>query len=245
MVREIGGTEDPRLVPMGEHLYMTYTAYADIPRLAMARIRRDDFLRAAHGAESAAAWEPLWEKMGVVFREYEDKDGYLLPEPVAGRWVLFHRVPPDIQVVMLDELRFPLSGVGRTILRPRPGRWDAERIGGGAPALRTDAGWLHIYHGVGLVRGRRTYMLGAFLTAPDDPGRVLGRSGQPVLRPDETCELQGWVPHVVFTCGAVPLDKESTETLGADDEVLIYYGGADEVMCAARGRVGDLLGGLE
>ncbi|MGB9810350.1 MAG: glycosidase, partial [Dictyoglomus turgidum] len=63
----------------------------------------------------------------------------------------------------------------------------------------------------------------------------------PILQPEEIYEVEGWVPNVVFTCGVVPKNKDSTETLDLNDEILIYYGGADEVMALAEIKVGDLL----
>lgn len=243
MVREVGGTEDPRLVLVGDTtIIMTYTAYGDIGRLAAATIDVEEFKAAARSSTSYAQWLPLWKRLGLVFVNEMDKDAYILPEKHNGQWVLYHRIHPDIQVVLLDDLRFPLDDTGPNVLSPRPDRWDCDKIGGGADALKTELGWLHIYHGVGVRHGRRAYMLGSFVTALDDPARVIYRSDEPILVPEEDCELHGWVPDVVFTCGVVPVGKDSTETLAADDEIIVYYGGADEVMCAARGTVGELAG---
>lgn len=242
-IREIGGTEDPRLVHIGEHLYMTYTAYADIPRLAMARIRVDDFVHASRAAKGYQDWASLWERLGVVYAAEEDKDAYLLPEKFDGRWILYHRIPPDIQVVEFGQLKFPMWERGTTLLAPRPGKWDADKIGGGASALRTELGWVHLYHGVATIAGRDVYRLGVFVTPLDDPFTVVSRSNRPILSPELAWEKEGWVNDVVFTCGAVPASKDSRATLTADDEVIVYYGGADEVMCAAAGRLGDLVEG--
>jgi len=242
MVREVGGTEDARLIPVGDMLYMTYTAYGEIPGLAVARIRIDDFLRAADSATGYSDWVPLWERLGMVFENEADKDAYLLPEQVEGKWCLYHRFHPDIQVIRLSDLKFPLTDPGDTLITPRPDMWDSGKIGGGAAVLKTELGWLHVYHGVGTRHGRRAYMLGAFMTPLADPGRVIYRSPEPILVPEHDCELNGWVSDVVFTCGVIPFGKDSTETLSLDDEIIVYYGGADEVMCAARGRVGDLVG---
>jgi len=242
MVREVGGTEDPRLIPVGDQLYMFYTAYGDIGRLTVARIPIREFLRGVRECRSYEDWQPLWERMGMVYESEMDKDGYLLPVQVRGKWILFHRFHPDIQVVELDELRFPIQDPGKILLGPRPGMWDEEKIGGGAPPMRTELGWVHIYHGVGSRNGRRTYVLGSFVTPLDDPFRVIRRSTLPIMVPEEKCELEGWVPDVVFTCGVVPVGKDSRELLSAEDDILVYYGGADEVMCVAIGKVGEIAG---
>lgn len=236
--REVGGTEDPRLIPVGDKLYMTYTAYGDIPRLAVARIPVEDFVDGLAAGDGANL---RWERLGVVHEGWNDKDGYVLPELVQGRWVLYHRIPPDIQVTSFEKWRLPLETPGLTLLTPRPGQWDSVKVGGGAPPLRTEFGWLHLYHGVSGSLGQEVYSLGIFVTPLDDPFRVTYRSAAPILEPEEPCELEGWVDRVVFTCGAVPEGKDSNETLSRDDGVIVYYGGADEVMCAARSRIGDLI----
>lgn len=237
--REVGGTEDPRLIPVGEQLYMTYTAFGDIPRLAVARIRVEDFISSVAAGGGTA---PRWERLGVVHEGWNDKDGYVLPELNRGRWVLYHRIPPDIQVTAFEKWSLPLDGPGRTLLTPRPGRWDSVKVGGGAPPLRTEFGWLHLYHGVSGSVGHEEYSLGVFVTPLDDPFRMTYRSPEPVLSPEMPCELKGWVDRVVFTCGAVPEGKDSSEMPCQDDRIIVYYGGADEVICAARGRIGDLVG---
>ncbi len=190
--REVGGTEDPRLIPVGDQLYMTYTAYGDIPRLAVARIPIADFVA---GIETSDGPNLPWERMGVVHEGWNDKDGYVLPELSDGNWTLYHRIPPDIQAASFREWRLPIEAPGHTLLTPL-----------------------------------------------DDPLRVTYRSREPILVPQQPCELEGWVDRVVFTCGAVPETKDSNEILTRDDGVIVYYGGADEVMCAARARIGDLPG---
>ena len=117
--------------------------------------------------------------------------------------------------------------------------WNGYKIGGGSQPIKTKYGWLLIYHGVD---HSWVYRLGVLLVGLDDPGRLLYRSPNPVLEPQESCELgeEGcYVPNVVFTCGAVPsVDKEVLED---DDEVLVYYGAADTATCVATAKVSDLI----
>ena len=117
--------------------------------------------------------------------------------------------------------------------------WDGFKIGGGSQPIRTKYGWLLIYHGVD---HSWIYRLGVLLVALDDPGQLLYRSPNPVLEPEESYELgeEGcYVPNVVFSCGAIPqVDKEM---LDDDDEVLVYYGAADTVVCVATAKVSDLV----
>jgi predicted GH43/DUF377 family glycosyl hydrolase len=76
------------------------------------------------------------------------------------------------------------------------------------------------------------YRLGAALHDLDDPSRVIGISDDWILEPEDTWERTGYVPNVVFTCGAVPEE---------DGTVKIYWGGADTVMCAGTAQIRDLM----
>jgi mannosylglycerate hydrolase len=255
MVREVGGTEDPRIVQLGGDIYMTYTAYGDIVQLALAKIKVADFLKAVKEFKSYEEWKDLWLRNGPVFASLDDKDAVLFPvyeergekfislfpELFEGKFALIHRVPADMQILYTDRLRANGPSVGETLMRARPGMWDSEKIGAGAPPLKTRYGWLHIYHGVGVRDGKKAYMLGVVLTDLKEPGRVIYRSPEPILVPEQNYEIDGWVPNVVFTCGAVPKDKDSNDVLHRDNEILVYYGGADQVVAVAQAKVKDLI----
>jgi predicted GH43/DUF377 family glycosyl hydrolase len=118
------------------------------------------------------------------------------------------------------------------IIKPAAYHWDEMKIGPGAPPFRTGKGWLHIYHGVFKTMSGTVYRLGAALHALDDPATVIGVSDQWILQPEDPWEINGYVPNVVFTCGAVPEN---------DGTVKIYWGGADTVMCAGTALVDDLV----
>ena len=117
--------------------------------------------------------------------------------------------------------------------------WAGFKIGGGSQPIKTKYGWLLIYHGVDQ---SFIYRLGVLLVALDDPGQLVYRSPNPVLEPEDICERgeEGcYVPNVVFTCGAVPgVNKEVIED---NDEILVYYGAADTVVCVATAKVSDLI----
>jgi predicted GH43/DUF377 family glycosyl hydrolase len=110
--------------------------------------------------------------------------------------------------------------------------WDEMKIGPGAPPFRTDKGWLHIYHGVFKTMSGAVYRLGAALHDLDDPATIIGVSDQWILQPEDPWEIVGYVPNVVFSCGAVPED---------DGTVKIYWGGADTVMCAGTAVIDELV----
>ena len=77
--------------------------------------------------------------------------------------------------------------------------WEFVKLGNCGSPIETSAGWLVLSHGVGAMR---KYCIGAFLLDLDDPSRVIGRLREPLLSPNEA-EREGYVPNVVYTCGAM------------------------------------------
>ena len=113
-----------------------------------------------------------------------------------------------------------------------PYHWDEQKIGPGATPIKTPRGWLHIYHGVFPTMAGAVYRLGVALHDLADPSRVLGVADEWVLEPQDPWERVGYVPNVVFTCGAIPED---------DGTVKVYWGGADTVMCVGTAVVDELV----
>jgi len=230
------GCEDPRVTCLrigGEVLYLiTYTALS-APAFSGVGNR-----------VALALTEDLrtFRKHGVVIPDMEDKDTAIFPELVGGRIAMLHRVAPDIQIVYFEGLE-QLLNPGEdfwsthraslekfTVMRPKY-EWEAEKIGAGPPPIRTEAGWLLIYHGVD---ANYVYRAGAALLDLDAPGRVIARSLHPILEPKEEYERVGDVPNVVFPEGAVV----------QDGTLYVYYGGADKCCCLATAALDDLLGYL-
>jgi len=230
------GCEDPRLTQIGNKLYMTYAGNdGEKAYVFMASIDVDDFLK--------HKWS--WERYGCILPvlpipDKDDKNACLFSEKINGKYVLIHRIPPDIWVSYSDDLE---NWYGHTIIAtPRPKLWDEAKIGAAGPPLRTDRGWLLVYHGVAwkprgitdfLLRRRwfGTYRLGMMLIDFGNPGRVLFRSKHPILEPELEYEEQGYVADVVFSCANVVIG----------DEIFVYYGGADTVICLATSRLNELL----
>jgi predicted GH43/DUF377 family glycosyl hydrolase len=123
-------------------------------------------------------------------------------------------------------------GDPRPVMKPRPRKWDEYKIGGGAPPIKTEHGWLEIYHGVRMTAAGALYRLGAVLLDLEEPWRVIGRANEAILSPIAGEDFAGNVGNVVFTCGAILED---------DGELTVYYGAADQVMCLASAPVGDVL----
>jgi predicted GH43/DUF377 family glycosyl hydrolase len=109
--------------------------------------------------------------------------------------------------------------------------WDSARVGAGAAPVRTEKGWLEIYHGA---NKDHRYCLGALLLDINDPTIVLARSTEPIMEPLQPYEQTGFFGNVVFTNGHY-VDG---------DTIYMYYGASDEVICGATLSVSEILSTL-
>jgi predicted GH43/DUF377 family glycosyl hydrolase len=223
---EWGGCEDPRLTRIEDRVFITYVAYDGYshPRSALSSIAYDDFLTKNWRWRKPVLISPP----GVI-----NKNPCILPEKVNGKYVIFHRVFPDILIDFLDDLDFDgktkwLKGQFR--IRTRADYWDSRKVGAGPPPIKTGEGWLLIYHAIG-EQAPDSYKIGAMLLDREDPTRVLARLPEPILEPKAWYETGGLKPNVVYPCGAVVIGKR----------LFIYYGGADRVVCVASVSLGSLL----
>jgi predicted GH43/DUF377 family glycosyl hydrolase len=205
------GVEDPRVTRIGDTFYMVYTAYsAHRARVSLA------------GSKNLIAWE----RLGIMLPDEDNKDAALFPEKMGSRYCLLHRRPPDIWLCYSDDMLHWTDH--QVVMQPRPNTWEHEKVGIAGPPIKTEQGWLLIYHAVDQ---NTVYRLGVALLDTDDPSVVLHRREDSILEPSETWETKGDVPNVVFSCGQV-----------VDDETLnVYYGGADRVMAVATCRVADVM----
>lgn len=226
-----GGVEDPRLTKIDDTLYMTYVAYDGWtgPRVALTSIKTKDFL------EKKWTWAKpvLVSPPGVI-----DKNCVLFPEKINGKYVMYHRIYPNMLVDYLDDLDFDgetkfLKYKGDAIIPPRRTSWDSRKIGAGAPPIKTPYGWLTIYHSVGDQDPSR-YKMGAMLADLKDPAKILYRSRNPILEPNAIYENEGMKYGVAYPCGAAQVG----------DDLFVYYGGADMVVCAARANMNEFLSEL-
>ncbi len=210
------GCEDPRLVQIGSTrtIYMLYTAYdGKLPRVAITSIRAKDFVN--------KYWK--WTYPVVISPEgVDDKDACIFPEHINGHYYIIHRVNNSICISKEKDLLFKNKKLDLNVLMlPRENAWDDKKIGASCPPIKTDKGWLLIYHGIS--SHDFVYRVGAALLDLNDPTKVISRLSYYILEPETQDELNGIVHNVVFPCGS---------TL-RDDELTIYYGGADRVINAA------------
>ena len=220
---EAWGIEDARITfieDLGKWA-VAYTAYSDLAPLVSLALT-EDFKK--------------FEHMGPVLPP-ENKDAALFRAKFNGRYALPHRpVPRDpgagahIWISFSPDLEH--WGSHRVLLRARQGAWwDANKIGLSTPPLKTDEGWLLIYHGVRETASGCIYRLGLALLDLDDPTKVICRSDEWVFGPETLYERVGDVGNVVFPCGC---------TLEGD-QLRIYYGGADSCLALATGSLAEVL----
>lgn len=213
------GTEDARVTRIEGRYYVNYTA---VSRYGIAT------------ALASTADFSTVERHGVIFAP-ANRDVTLFPEKIGGQYVCYHRPMPgdfgSLNIWLATSPDLLHWGDMRVVLESQPGGWEGGRVGGGAPPVKTDQGWLSIYHAAD---PNDRYCLGAFLTPLDAPGRVIARSLEPILVPEAPYETQGFYGNVVFTCGAT-----------ADgDRLRIYYGTADERIALAETSIRDLVASL-
>ncbi len=222
------GVEDARITKIGDHYYICYTAASVYPlseadeapllvalptalshivppyRVRATIVKTNDF--------------KSFERVCIALPDTDTKDLAIFPERIDGKYFMLHRVYPHIYLACSDDLRH-WEDLG-ILAKTRDESWDSERIGAGAPPIRTSIGWLLFYHGTDRTF---TYRLGTMLLDLKDPMRILYRSDEPVLEPEESYEKEGHVKNVVFTCGVVE----------RDGRYLVYYGAADKAIGVA------------
>jgi predicted GH43/DUF377 family glycosyl hydrolase len=217
------GTEDPRLTQIGDKIYMLYTAFdgKNPPRVALTWIKVKDFL--------AQKWN--WSKATTVSpHDFDDKDSALFPEKFKGKYLIIHRIGDDVDLAFVSDLELKTEKELEEYrwLPTRKGMWDSKKVGIAAPPIKTQEGWLVLYHGVS---EDNVYRLGAVLCDIKDPTKITARTDEPIFEPETTYEKKGETPNVVFPCGAVLIGNK----------IFIYYGGADKVVGVATAPLATLL----
>ena len=224
---EWGGAEDPRVTVLDGRIYMFFVAYDGYsePRLALTTITVEDFLE--------RSWR--WSECRIVSAPgLVNKSGALLPEKINGKFVVMHRIFPDIQIDLVDDI----SALGvcgnylqtKKLVKTRARQyWDSRKIGAGPPPLLTPYGWLLVYYATD-DKDASAYRVGIMLLDQKDPSHVLYRSPLSVLNPEFWYENAGHKHGIVYPCGAVI----------KDEKLIVYYGGADSYVAAAYIGISDL-----
>jgi predicted GH43/DUF377 family glycosyl hydrolase len=222
---EAGGLEDPRITKFGDEYAITYSAYHPMieDRVRVSLITTKDFVS--------------FKRHGPVL-DCDMRNVVLFPEKIDDKFVALLRpndVNPDETGGLYTQIRIGFSDNWKS------NKWDlpeepimqtgfgpsvfSNKLGPCAPPIKTEKGWLNIFHGVRTTMDGNPYVLGVALHDLENPKKVK-MSSIPILFPSSAdCRLADedyiHVPNVVFCCGAVGRD---------DGSILIYYGGNDTVM---------------
>lgn len=209
------GIEDARFVRFQEDdgrctYYATYTAY-DGKIILPQFLETEDFVHFTFLTLNGPA--------------VQNKGMALFPRRIGGRYAMLSRQDDEnILLMFSDNLHF--WEAPKVLLSPAE-PWEFVKIGNCGSPIETEAGWLVLSHGVGAMR---KYCLGAFLLDLKDPAKVIGRLRTPLLSANEA-EREGYVPNVVYTCGAMLHDRE----------LIIPYAMSDSATSFARVSLDDLL----
>lgn len=216
---QVNGIEDARFVRFrnddGSHIYYaTFTAY-DGKVIMPELMETTDFLKFRFITLNG----PAAKNKGMA----------MFPRKIHGQYAMLSRQDNEtISLMFSDNIHF--WNKRQVLLKPKfP--WELVQLGNCGSPIETDAGWLVLSHGVGALR---KYCIGAFLLDHEDPGMVIGRLREPLLSPNKS-ERVGYVPNVVYTCGA--------HLHGS--ELIIPYAMADHATGFATVPVGDVLAAME
>lgn len=259
------GIEDPRIEKIDDIYYLFYTAYDGInARIAYAVSKdlkkfdkkglisptitydkaEDIFRTSCCLQEKYFLFESYYkEKHGTDVLLWE-KDAFLLPKKINGKFVLFHRILPGIQIVYFKDfeeiksIKFwkrYLKNLGKNIVMDPKHWFEIRNIGGGCAPIETKKGWLLIYHAVEDSGKGKIYHAAAALLDKKNPLKLLSRLDYPLFSPEKSWEKKGNVNNVVFP----------TSALLKNGRVTVYYGAADKLIAAKSFNLSELLNEFE
>ena len=187
MGAEANGMEDARFVRFVDDdgsvtYWATYTAYSG-SRISQQLLQTSDFRS--------------FTSSPMVGRAAANKGLALFPRRIGGRFAAMSRADRESNSIGYTD--HPLAWTNSVPCQRPTQAWEVLQLGNCGPPIETEAGWLVLTHGVGPMR---TYSIGAILLDLDDPTRVLGRLREPLLSPAPD-EQDGYVPNVVYSCGAL------------------------------------------
>jgi predicted GH43/DUF377 family glycosyl hydrolase len=257
------GIEDPRIVKIEDTFYVTYVVH-DGKNALTAYSSGTDFFNLERGgiispkikyheASKIFAFSKLKDEYYFFESFYQEyggkdiliwhKDVFLFPEKIDDKFVLIQRILPDVQLMNFEDfgelkekyfwVHYLMELAKNVVLESEQG-FELRHVGGGAPPVRTDEGWLMIYHGVQEFNKTRIYRAGAALLDLDDPRKVIARLPYPLFSPEQGYELNGVVDNVVFPTGTAIFDRD----------LYIYYGAADHYIGLVSMNLDELLGEL-
>ena len=245
-----GCVEDPRIVKFGDLFYVTY-AYRPFPPgqywlkkgynhgWSLDHFSPKGLLENTTNTGLAISKDlRTFKKLGrITEHQIDNRDVILFPEKINGQYVMLHRpvqwvgekygcTVPSIWLAYSDDL---MTWRDDYLLATPVFDWELKKMGGSTPPLKTEHGWLVIYHGVSLYDEQ--YRVGAMLLDLNDPKKIIARSSSYIMEPEHPYETDGYYTGCVFPTGNVVVG----------DTLYVYYGGADRYVCAATCSLSELI----
>lgn len=235
------GIEDIRINPLEGIFYLTHTVLGT-PATQGGEPHRVGLIKTNDFKD--------FERVGVITPpEFCSRNAVLFPEKINGRYAMLHRplylsrakhpenpkLPrePGIWISYSDNL---IDWKDNELLIEPEFWWEDFKIGGGPPPIKTEKGWLVLYHGVTRFDDvNYIYRAGMMILDLKDPKEVIYRSKEPIFEPTAEYETEGDVPNVVFPTGLV--EKNGL--------LYMYYGAADSTICLATANKNELLSSIE
>ncbi|RTZ06317.1 glycoside hydrolase family 130 protein [Flavobacterium sp. GSP6] len=214
---ETFGIEDCRVALLDGKYYLTFTSVSPNG--------------VGVGLRTTTDWKNF-ESHGMMLPPH-NKDCAIFDAKINGLYYALHR-PSSVDIggnyIWITSSPDGLHwGNHQCIIKTRAGLWDSKRVGAGAAPIKTEKGWLSIYHGA---NASHQYCLGAFLMDLEDPTKVIARTEDPIMVPTTSYELSGFFGNVVFTNGHIVQSD--------GDTITIYYGASDEFVCGAEFSIKDI-----
>ncbi|WEK35927.1 MAG: glycoside hydrolase family 130 protein [Candidatus Pseudobacter hemicellulosilyticus] len=215
---ETFGIEDCRVTELEGRYHLTFTAVSESG--------------VGVGMRTTSDWKNF-ERHGMILPPH-NKDCAIFEEKINGLYYMLHR-PSSVDLggnyIWLASSPDGLHwGNHQCLVKTRKDNWDSARVGAGAAPIKTDKGWLEIYHGANF---KHEYCLGAVLLDLQDPSKVIARTDEPIMVPTADYELNGFFGKVVFTNGHIVHPD--------GDTITVYYGAADEFVCGADFSLKEIL----
>ena len=246
---DAGGCEDPRLVKMGDYFYLTYASRPFPPGQYWREDKEYFGFQPEYGPKVLIYNNTLthlaiskdlrkWKKLGpITDAHFDDRDVVIFPEKVNGKFYMLSRAMercgngylnknPAIWLSFSDDL---LHWDNYSLLMEGKEWWEDKKVGTSTAPLKTKDGWLVLYHGVS--NKDDAYRVGAILLDLSDPSKVIARTKDFLMEPEEEFETNGYYNGCVFPTAVVP----------KDGLLYIYYGAGDKVICLATVKESELL----
>lgn len=248
---DAGCIEDPRIIKIGDTYFVTYAARPFPPgqywldpakKMLNPPVFENPWIPYAIKNNSTSTGLAITKDFKTFIRAgrmnsalEDDRDVIIFPEKINGKYVLLRRPAewigekygtsqPAMWISFSDDL---LSWTENYLLAKAEYSWE-KKIGGSTPPIKTEAGWLVLYHVVG---DDLLYRIGALLLDLDNPRKILARAPQWLMEPEADYEMEGFYNGVIFPCGNVVIDGT----------LFVYYGGADKYVGLATCSLNELI----